>query len=248
MALHFEFDPGVVMLQEESRQLSRAVKPDFAEAHMKADNGLRLLTVREPSIPNALHIAGVETDIAAVEVRKGLHANNLSYVQDGTAEIFEAYDSVRYLVRSGGLARIDQPLLPAIRSQLAIMQTYWFKGVQAQQIMGGRLSKHEKADEDIVREGWMLGRGILLEPGAWRNARQGIDHAAAVETAFTGVRAEVINGGIEHRLKAAKWAIVRGAPELPAAMLLGPHRMRTARSAGRLVFESMRRSTALQSV
>jgi hypothetical protein len=170
----------------------------------------------------------------------------LEYVESGIDGIKLAYTSLKTVLNNHGAQLRKRQLEAAAHGHICATMNTWLRAVQTAQLLDGEISPEKKADQAAVDDQWMLGRGKLLEPGAWAHGKRGNDSYAATETAFLGLRAERINGGAVHMLKAIKWGIVRGLPELGYCLTTDPtNRAHIAYSAGQLAAQSFTRSGAI---
>ena len=257
MATLIELEPHLAAQKEEGIQMAKAENPDFVSATEAIDGVRAILLDRDPSTTRTVLVNRLNNDLAVVDVRTGLYAASHLGVEKPTAaalvlqgrnDMLQAYFTTKPLLHDA-----PRELIPSIKAHMGATQKCAFQATQSLQGLMGLLSAEKRADQAMVSEQWMLGRGRtgedgqITEAGAYSNGKEGDDKYWSTQTCFIGVRGEVANGGFEHRAKALKW-LARGIPELSKAILFDASRQEAVLTAGRLTLESLSRSRALAAI
>lgn len=254
---YVEFDPVVESLKEDAIHMAKQAVPEIIGAHQVLDEAKGLLLEHDWSVVRDLHMGRLACDDEVIDIRHGLYLRNYQelsddqaaeMVWDARAGLINSYLGMRMFSQPGGLRSGEEQLLPKIKANIGATQKVIFQTTQTHQALTGQLTKEKKATSEIAADQWMLGRGRLQEPGAYANGKEGDNKYWSTQTCFIGVRGEVVNGGLEHYLKAAKW-LVRGLPELAKATLLdGEDRKMAWLTTGRLTLELLSRQRALAAI
>jgi hypothetical protein len=230
--------------------LAQSDKPNFNDARAE------LSLARDSAVFEGSILRGrIASDLGVVSVREGLYRRAhehmpddeaLEYVESGVDGIKLSYTALKTILNNHSAQLRKRQLEAAAHGHICATMNTWLRAVQTAQLLDGEIGPQKQADQAAVDDQWMLGRGKLLEPGAWTHGKRGDDGYAAAETAFLGLRAERINGGAMHMLKGIKWGVVRGLPELGYRLATdSTNRAHIAYTAGQLAAQSFTRNGAI---
>jgi len=230
----------------------------ISRARSKLYRAEDIVTSANDPLKEAVFEGRNRNDLGVISVREGLYLRNhdgapdheaLVFAETGLWRIETSYNGLRSILLNRQSELAERGWEPSVKAHLCGTMNTWLRATQTAQLLRGDISLYKKADQAAIDAQWMLGRGRPDEPGAWIYGQEGDNGYWSTQTAFLGMRAEIINGGSVHFLKAMKWGIIRGVPEFSRRVVTdSENRKQTILTAGRLTLESTTRKRAIEAV